>query len=327
MRCEVKREARKVHTAHGYETDGCRYVLITPARNEAKFIELTIKSVVAQTLRPEKWVIVSDGSTDGTDDVVKYYAGQHDWIELVRRPERNERHFAAKVDAFNTGSSRLKNVSYEVIGNLDADISFEDRQYFEYLMGRFAGNPELGVAGTSYQEGNETYPSRVHSMRDVWGACQMFRRECFEAIGGYQPVRGGGIDLIAVLSAQAAGWQTNTFTDKVCIHHRTVGSAHCTNTCGRMLQTGRKDYLLGSHPAFEVFRGVYQMTNKPYLVGGFLILAGYLWAMLHRIERPIPRQLMELRRTDQLKRLRVILRRALSTVIDSPAIPADFEEV
>src|SRR2546422_4803637 len=96
------------------------YVLITPARNEAKFIEQTIKSVVGQTIRPAKWVIVSDGSTDGTDDIVKRYASEYDWIELVRTPERKERHFAGKVQAFNAGYARVKDLKYDIIGSLDA---------------------------------------------------------------------------------------------------------------------------------------------------------------------------------------------------------------
>ena len=103
------------------------YVLITPARNEAQFIELTIKSVVSQTVRPLKWVIVSDGSTDGTDDIVSKYAAEHPWIELVRMPERSERHFAGKVHAFNAGYARVKHLKYEVIGSLDGDISFDER--------------------------------------------------------------------------------------------------------------------------------------------------------------------------------------------------------
>src|SRR5208282_2257989 len=105
------------------------YVLITPARNEAEFIELTIKSVVAQTVRPAKWVIVSDGSTDGTDEIVRRYTADNPWIELVRMPERRERNFAGKVHAFNAGYARLKDVKYEVIGSLDSDISF-DAEYF-----------------------------------------------------------------------------------------------------------------------------------------------------------------------------------------------------
>ena len=120
------------------------YVLITPARNEAQFIELTVKSVVAQTVRPLKWIIVSDGSTDGTDDIVTKYAAEHDWIELVRMRERRERHFAGKVHAFNAGYARVKDLKYEVIGSLDGDISF-DEDHFSYLLRKLAENATLGL--------------------------------------------------------------------------------------------------------------------------------------------------------------------------------------
>ena len=305
-----------MRSAHRTErqADHYTYVLITPARNEATFIELTIRSVVGQTVRPAKWVIVSDGSTDGTDNVVKKYAAQHDWIELVRQPQRMERHFAGKAAAFNAGYARVKDLEYEVIGNLDADISF-DEDYFAFLMSKFAENPRLGVAGTPYQEGNATtYDYRFASIEDVAGACQMFRRACFEAIDGYRPVRSGGIDLIAVLSARAKGWQTRTFTEKVCLHHRKSGSAQHTGMCAR-LHRGRKDYLLGSHPAWEVFRSIHQMKNRPYIVGGSLILVGYVWTMLRRVERAIPEELVELRRNDQMQRLKGIFRRTLCHVM------------
>ena len=116
-----------------------RYVLITPARNEEEFIELTLKSMVQQTLRPVRWVIVSDGSTDRTDEIVRRYAVEHKWIELLRMPERKERHFGGKVLCFKAGWERVKNLKYEIIGNLDADMTFEPG-LFEFLMGNFAKN-------------------------------------------------------------------------------------------------------------------------------------------------------------------------------------------
>src|SRR5580692_8100671 len=101
------------------------YVLITPARDESKFIEETIKSVVAQTVLPLKWVIVSDGSTDGTDDIVKKYLAEHPWIELLRMPERQERNFAGKVMAFNAGYNRIRHLPYSYLACMDGDITFE----------------------------------------------------------------------------------------------------------------------------------------------------------------------------------------------------------
>jgi poly-beta-1,6-N-acetyl-D-glucosamine synthase len=286
------------------------YVLITPARNEARFIEQTINSVVGQTVRPVKWVIVSDGATDGTDDIVKRYADRHDWIELVRIPERARRNFAGKVAAFNAGYVRVTGVEYEVIGNLDADISFE-KDYLAFLMGKFAENPRLGVAGTPYREEKAAHDIQMMSPTHVPGACQLFRRECFEEIGGYLPVSSGGIDLIALLSAQAKGWQTWRFDEKSCFHHRNVGSGDHSGIVRRLLNRGRKDYLLGSHPGFEIFRAAYQMKSRPYVIGGFLMLAGYAWSVLRGVQRTMPEELIELRRRDQIQRLKDALRHPL----------------
>src|SRR5580704_15717832 len=161
-----------------------KYVLITPARNEAKFIELTLESMVSQTVVPLKWVIVSDGSTDGTDEIVKKYTSDYAWIELIRMPERKERHFAGKVLAFNAGYAKLAGLPYEIIGNLDGDVSF-DGDYFDFLLRKFDENPHLGVAGTPFREGSFQYDYRFTSIEHVSGQCQLFRRECFEAIGGY----------------------------------------------------------------------------------------------------------------------------------------------
>src|SRR5438128_2192301 len=183
------------------------YLLITPARDEAAHIEQTIKSVISQTVRPAKWVIVSDGSTDGTDEIVKRYVRAHEWIELLRMPERKERHFAGKVHAFNAGLARAGHSAYDLIGNLDGDVSF-DAGYFEYLLGRFAQNARLGLAGTNYWEGSLKYDYRFTNIEDVAGACHLFRRQCFEAIGGYKPLKRGGIDSVAVLTARMLGWET-----------------------------------------------------------------------------------------------------------------------
>ena len=289
-----------------------QYALITPARNEADFIELTIKSVVEQKVRPIKWVIVSDGSTDGTHDIVTKYAGVHPWIELVKMPERRERHFAGKAHAVNVGCSRLTGLPFDVIGNLDADVSFGP-DYFEFLMQRFAENSQLGVTGTAFHEGGLTYNYEFVGKEHVSGMVQMFRRECFEAIGGYPAIRSGGIDLIAVLSARAKGWQTQTFLEKTFIHHRSQGGALHSGLHGRWYM-GRKDYLLGNHPVWEFFRSVYQMAQKPYLIGGFLVLASYLWNALRSVERTMPEELMTLRRRDQLQRLKLVVQRRFRPV-------------
>ena len=127
------------------------YVLISPARNEEKNIEKTLKSVVEQTHLPLKWVIVNDGSIDGTATIVRRYLPTYPWMELIEMPATRDRSFAAKVNSFNAGYERVKHLNYQVIGNLDADLSFE-KDYLEFLMGKFSEDPSLGVAGTIFKE-------------------------------------------------------------------------------------------------------------------------------------------------------------------------------
>jgi glycosyltransferase involved in cell wall biosynthesis len=279
------------------------YVLITPARNEQAFIGQTIESVIAQKIPPLKWVIVSDGSTDDTDAIVSRYAAEHPWIELVRMPERRERHFAGKVYAFRAGHERLAGLQYHVIGNLDADITF-DPEYLSYLVSRFEKNPKLGVAGTPYEEGGKpAYDYRFASMDFVPGACQMFRRECFAEIGGYQPITGGTVDSIAVITARMKGWDTRIFTDKTCIHHRLSGTAQSSVLKARF-KCGAKDYALGNHPLFEVFRTIFQMTRSPIVAGGMAMFWGYAWSWIQRKDRPASAELVAFRRREQIERLK-----------------------
>ncbi|MFO1393250.1 MAG: glycosyltransferase family 2 protein [Steroidobacteraceae bacterium] len=283
------------------------YVLITPARNEAEFIERTIESVVQQTVLPRKWVIVSDGSTDDTDRIVERHVRMHHWMELVRRPIRETRNFAAKVEAFNAGFERVGHLQYEVIGNIDADVSFES-DYFEYLLKKFESQPELGVAGTHYLEGE------FHSFRDSYinpehvnGQCQLFRRRCFEDIGGYVPIEGGGIDWVAVTTARMRGWKTRSFDERVFHHHRKMGTAG-TNQLGARFHYGKKDYFLGSHPLWELLRGGFQMTKRPYVVGGMALLTGYAWCCMARYPRAISSDLVRFHRREQMTRLRSQIR-------------------
>jgi biofilm PGA synthesis N-glycosyltransferase PgaC len=284
-----------------------RYVLVTPARNEEAFIELTIKSVVGQTVLPVKWVIVSDGSTDGTDAIVEKYSAENQWIELVKMPPHKGRHFAAKVHAFNAGYARVKNIDYDIIGNLDADISFGP-DYFEFLLDNIARIPSLGVAGTAFVEDSSiAYNYKYTNIEHVSGQCQLFRSECFEEIGGYTPIKGGGIDWTAVTTARLKGWQTRTFTEKTFIHHRRMGTGTGTLLASRFT-FGKQDYYLGAHPIWEVLRCLYQMKKKPFILGGLFLLFGYLWAFLIRVAKPIPKKLIEFRRDEQMRRLKKIFK-------------------
>jgi biofilm PGA synthesis N-glycosyltransferase PgaC len=283
-----------------------KYVVITPARNEEHFIELTLKSVTKQTVLPLKWVIVSDGSTDGTDNIVNKYAAQHPWIELVRMPERAERNFAGKVHAFNAGYAKVRSAEYDFIVSLDADLSFEE-DYFAFLLGKLAADDALGLVGTPFRErSGETYDYRFVNIEHVSGACQVFRRQCFEAVGGYMPVKGGSIDHIAVITARMKGWKTRTFPEKFCEHYREMGTAQRSVLMSKF-KLGVKDYTVGNHPAWEVFRAIHQMKASPVVVGGLAIAAGYFWAFVRRVERPVSQELVAFHRREQMQRLRRFL--------------------
>ena len=283
-----------------------KYVIVTPARNEEIHIGKTIKSMLSQTVLPQKWIIVSDGSTDGTDEIVQRYTSKYNWIEFVRMPHHSDRQFAAKVYAFNAGYKKIKDMSYDIIGNLDADISFE-KDYFEFLLNKFNKNPRLGVAGTPFvEESFKGYDFRFANIEHVSGACQLFRRECFEEIGGYIPVRGGGIDWIAVTTARMKGWKTRTFTGKTCFHHREMGTGN-SNALMARYNYGEKAYYLGGHPLWETLRAVFQMKQQPYIIGGLFFFMGYALSSLRSIDRPVSNELLSFYRHEQMIRLRSIL--------------------
>lgn len=288
-----------------------RYVLITPARNEAAFIEKTLESMVHQTVLPVKWVIVNDGSTDETGTIVNRYAEKYSWIDAVHRPVRQERNFAAKVHAFNAGQEKLKGLEYDIIGNLDGDISF-DPDHFQFLLGKFKEDPRLGVAGTIFKE--EGYSSETDSFegqKHVSGQCQIFRRQCFGDIGGYFANKAGGIDWIAVTTARMMGWKTQSFREKSFFHYRHLGTAE-RSVAAAMFSYGEKDYYLGGHPLWELFRVAYRMLKQPYLIGGLALGFGYVWAMLRREKRPISRELMKYHRREQIRKLRNVLKSILT---------------
>ena len=283
-----------------------KYVLITPARNEEDNIEKVINSMISQKVLPGKWVIVSDGSTDQTDDIVKKYLQDNQWMELLRMPNHADRHFAAKVNCFNSGYAKVKDLEFDIIGNLDADVTF-DQEYLKYLLSKFSEDSKLGVAGTPFVENGKHYDYRFTNIEHVSGACQLFRRECFESIGGYKPIRGGGIDWVAVTTARMKGWRTRTFTEKTCLHHRKIGSGNTTSLMTWFRQ-GKKDYFLGNHFLWEIFRTFYQMIKKPIIIGGALLITGFTWSAITGMQKPISPELQRFIRGEQMQRLKNIVR-------------------
>jgi poly-beta-1,6-N-acetyl-D-glucosamine synthase len=283
------------------------YVIITPARNEASVIVHTLASVVAQTRLPDRWVIVDDGSTDETPALVQEYAARHPWIQLVQMPPRVERHFAGKAYAVKAGLAALGERPYDVIVNLDADVSFAP-DYMEFLLQKFAENPRLGVGGTPFTQdgGYDSTRDSFEGSNYVAGPCQLFRAECFAEIGGYVANRAGGVDWIAVMTARMKGWTVTAFPDKRFHHHRSMGTAE-RGEVAALFSYGEKDYYLGGSPVWQLFRVAFRLAKPPVVVGGVALLAGYVWAAVRRVERPVSPELVRFHRREQMKKLRSVL--------------------
>ena len=288
-----------------------KYVLITPARNESAFIGRTLQAVVAQTQRPERWVIVDDGSTDRTAEIVEDYAKQHPWIELVRRPQRADRSFAGKAHAVSAGLERVRGVPFQVMGNLDADVSFEP-DYMAFVMGKFADDARLGVAGTPFTEvgGYDSVRDSFEGQNYVAGPCQLFRHQCWQEIGGYVANKAGGVDWIAVMTARMKGWKVKAYSEKRFHHHRAMGTAQRSQLAS-MFSYGEKDYYLGGSPLWQLFRCTYRMAKRPFIVGGLALLGGYFSAWLRRMPRAVSPELMRFHRADQMNKLENIFRSLL----------------
>jgi hypothetical protein len=232
-------------------------------------------------------------------------------MELVDLPIHRDRSFAAKVHAFNAGFEKVKDLDYEVVGNLDSDISFE-ADYCEFLLNKFQEDVDLGVAGTIFrQEGYSSGTDSFEGQNHVAGGCQLFRRSCFEEIGGYVPNPAGGIDWIAVTTARMMGWKTRSFREKSFFHYRSLGTAER----GRLASSfsyGEKDYYLGNHPVWELFRVAYRMTKRPYVIDGIALALGYLSALLRRMNRAVSNELMRFHRKEQMLKLKAILKSKLT---------------
>lgn len=286
---------------------GSRYVLVTAARNEEAYIERTLQSVIAQTVPPQKWVIVSDGSTDHTDEIVTRYQADHDFIQLLRRETDANRNFASKVYAIRAGVDWLNNIEYDFLGNLDADISFE-ANYYERVLAEFQQNPELGIAGGLLFEPcrGKWVPQWTSTLWSVSGPVQMFRRRCYEDIGGLIPLRKGGEDAVAEVMARMTGWQVKAFADIPVWHHRHTGTADSHLLLSRF-QQGWMEYSIGYHPLFEVARCAWRILERPYVIGSICKLSGYCWGFLRRAKWEAPANVVKFLRREQVHRLGVLL--------------------
>ena len=279
------------------------YVLVTAAYNEEGHIADTLRSVASQSSLPDRWVIVSDGSTDGTDHIVREWANRHPFIEFVRVEKSAQHSFAAKVFALRQGFARLADVEYDFIGILDADVSFEP-DYFLRLMEHFASEPRLGIAGGNIEQHVDgAVVPRMKDFNSVAGGVQFLRRECFAQTGGLPTLRYGGEDAAMEIKARMHGWKTRTIPELKVVHFGLVG-AGAGGPLKARFKLGRVNFDLGYHPMFQLARSVYRAKERPYLLGSVAELVGFAVGKARDRRPAIDREVVRYLRNEQLTKLR-----------------------
>lgn len=281
---------------------GACYVLVTPVKDEVKLIGQTIEAVIAQTVRPAEWVIASDGSTDGTNDVIERYTQQHPWIRLLALPPRAGRDFAAVVKNTERAIRELSVTDYAYLGLLDSDVTFA-RDYFATLIERFGKNPKLGLAGGVVIDVGLPKDKFPINRWDIPGAVQFFRRTCYESLGGLIAIPEGGWDALTCARARMNGYETQLFTDLVVDHHKPRNVSH-GGPLARRWQLGVRDHALGYHPIFEAVKCATKVADRPWLLGALAWWLGFCAATLSRRPRLIPTDVRAHLRHEQMLRLR-----------------------
>lgn len=274
------------------------YVLMTAAHNEGAFIEETIKSVLAQSVRPARWAIVSDGSTDKTDEIVEAYARGNEFIRFLKLARPAGRSYGSKGHALNNATKLLEGALFQFIGNLDADITLEPN-YYEMLMARFDLDPQLGlVSGLICERRGGTFEGRASNRIDsVSHAAQLLRHECYRAIGGYSILKYGGEDWYAQQCAKMNGWTAYTIPSLKVFHHRNTGTSN--RAFRRQFRAGRVDHSMGSDPVFELLKCGVRVRETPWVLGAMTRFLGFLWSTICREPRPVSREFVQFLRKEQ----------------------------
>lgn len=280
-----------------------KYVVITPAHNEEEFIEETAKSMVSQSHRPMRWVVVNDGSTDRTARIVERYCRQFDFIRLVNQTRGPERNFARKVFAFNRGLEEVGDLDYDYIGNVDADMFFGE-SYFANILAKFAADPALGISGgIVYTKYTSKYTTYDYTLDSVGGKVQLFRRQCFENIGGYRPLKYGGIDATAEIMARMQGWTVRKSFDDPAYEARPTGFAYGKPVRAKMCE-GRRFYSLGYDPLFYSLRCLYRLHEHPFVVGSAAALLRYAYGLIRREPVALPPEVVSYLRAEQRAKIK-----------------------
>jgi len=281
------------------------YAIVTPVFNEADCIQETIESVLEQTVLPQSWVIVDDGSTDATATIIRKYAAKYSFIKYHYRikPE-GQAYFSSNVYAIMEGYQQLEANRIELLAILDGDIVLP-RDYYEEIIRRMEQSDNIGIASGIYENliRGKLY-SVLSDRRSTPKAIMAFRRNVFDTIGGFVPLKYGGEDTCACVMARMKGWKTWSFPDLKVVHLRPTGLRNAKSILRAKFVQGMSEYGLGSHALFVLLKSIKRsIQEKPYGTGGLVRMAGYLWAYVKREERQVNAEVIRYYRREQLYRI------------------------
>jgi len=277
-----------------------KYIVITPVRDEEKFIQSTIESVASQTIRPVEWVIVNDGSSDKTGEIADRYAAAHPWIQVIHRQNRGFRKSGGGVmEAFYDGFRNVRSERWDFVVKLDGDLTFSP-DYFERCLEHFDRDPKLGVGGGEiHHDIAGTMKLEATPRFHVRGATKIYRRQCWDAIGGLWPAPGW--DTIDEVKANMLGWKTYSFPELHLHHHRFTGTEE--GLLRDKVKVGVACYVSGYHPLFVAASCVRRLVKRPYLLGSFGVMYGFLKSHFARSPRMEDRRYRAYIRGQQMRKL------------------------
>jgi biofilm PGA synthesis N-glycosyltransferase PgaC len=295
-------------------TDHPRYLIVSPCRNEMAYMRRTLDSVIAQTVRPALWVIVDDGSTDDTPQILADYTARHDWIRVVPKPDRGHRAVGPGViEAFYAGLATVDLGDFDYLCKLDLDLDLPVG-YFGELIRRMEADPRIGTcSGKPYMRVNGRLVSERRGDEMSAGMTKFYSVTCFKDIGGF--VREVMWDAIDCHKARQLGWRAVSWdTPELRFEHlRPMGSSQTSIHTGRR-RHGFGQYFMGSDPLFYAATCLFRMAEPPYVTGGFSMFWGYLRAWLRRERQLDDRELIAFIRRYQRRALLVGKARAVAEI-------------
>ena len=278
------------------------YIIISPVRDEAEYIQRTIDSVVSQTIPPTQWIIVNDGSKDKTGRIIEEAATRYSWIKTVHRGDCGARRAGGGVmEAFYAGFKLLGEERWEYLVKLDGDVTFKP-DYFERCFAQFIEEARLGIAGglvCNLFNGALAAESKADPEFHVRGATKIYKRECWDDIGGL--VQETGWDTIDELKANMLGWSTRTLRDIKIVHHRLAGAAY--GTWSNWVKNGRANYVTGYHPAFMLLKCISRVFKRPYVIAAAGLAWGFVSSYFRGVNRGVEPEVVLYLQRQQMNRL------------------------